>query len=79
MWPRRRAVDEAAASEAAAAIGEAAAAIREALVKATARRPRARYFVPFSARLQSSFLGALPERVLDRILLKLYKVPSPGA
>jgi NAD(P)-dependent dehydrogenase (short-subunit alcohol dehydrogenase family) len=46
---------------------------------ATAKRPRARYYVPFSARLQSAFLGALPERVLDRILLRLYKVPAPGA
>jgi short-subunit dehydrogenase len=46
---------------------------------ATARRPRPRYYVPFSAKLQSSVLGYLPDRVLDRILIKLYKVPVPRA
>ena len=42
---------------------------------ATAQRPRERYYVPFSARLQSSLLRSLPERVLDRLLIRLYKVP----
>jgi len=42
---------------------------------ATARRPRTRYYVPFSANLQSRFLGYLPDSVLDWLLLKLYKVP----
>ena len=42
---------------------------------ATARRPRTRYYVPFSANLQSRFLGYLPDSVLDRLLMKLYKVP----
>ena len=41
---------------------------------ATARRPRARYFAPKSARLQSALLGSLPEWLLDRILLRLYKI-----
>ena len=43
---------------------------------ATARRPRARYYVPFSAKLQSRFLSYLPERVLDRLLTVIYKVPD---
>ncbi|MDJ0850327.1 MAG: SDR family oxidoreductase [Myxococcota bacterium] len=46
---------------------------------ATARRPRERYYVPFSARLQSSLLRSLPERVLDRLLIRLYKVPVARA
>ncbi len=46
---------------------------------ATARRPRERYYVPFSARLQTSLLRSLPERVLDRLLLRLYKVPAAQA
>ena len=41
---------------------------------ATARRPRERYFAPFSARLQTTFMGLLPERVADRILLRVYKL-----
>jgi NAD(P)-dependent dehydrogenase (short-subunit alcohol dehydrogenase family) len=45
------------------------------VVAATAARPRERYYVPFSARLQSSLLRALPERVLDRLLIRLYKLP----
>ena len=42
---------------------------------ATAVQPRARYYVPFSGRLQSGLLRALPERLSDRLLLRLYKVP----
>ena len=42
---------------------------------ATVASPRERYYVPFSARLQSGLLRALPERVLDRLLIRLYKVP----
>lgn len=42
---------------------------------ATARRPRRRYYVPFSANLQRRILGYLPESVLDWLLIKLYKVP----
>jgi len=49
------------------------------LKAATARRPRERYYVPFSARLQSSLLRSLPERVLDRLLIRLYKVPAARA
>ncbi len=44
---------------------------------ATARRPRERYYAPFSAGLQERILRALPERWVDRMLLRLYKVPSP--
>ena len=43
---------------------------------ATARRPRARYYAPFSAMLQSVFLGMLPSRWLDAILLRVYKLES---
>ena len=46
---------------------------------ATDRRLRARYYAPRSARLQSGLLGALPASWLDRILLRLYKVPAPQA
>lgn len=42
---------------------------------ATANRPQERYYVPFSARLQSSLLRSLPERVRHRLLVRLYKVP----
>jgi len=40
---------------------------------ARARRPRAVYYVPFSARVQSGLLGALPARVLDPLLLRVYR------
>ena len=41
---------------------------------ATATRPRRRYYAPFSAGLQSRFLGLLPEAALERILMRLYKI-----
>ena len=41
---------------------------------ATARRPKKRYYAPFSARLQSDLLGLLPESLLDRILMRVYKL-----
>jgi len=43
---------------------------------ATARRPKARYYAPFSARLQNGFLGLLPDSLVHRILLKVYKIPT---
>jgi NAD(P)-dependent dehydrogenase (short-subunit alcohol dehydrogenase family) len=43
---------------------------------ATARRPKARYYAPFSARLQNAFLGMLPDSLVHRILLKVYKIPK---
>jgi hypothetical protein len=45
------------------------------VLAATAARPRARYFVPFSARLQSGVMRALPVRLRDRILARVYKLP----
>jgi len=39
---------------------------------ATARRPKERYYAPYSALLQSVFLGMLPARVLDWILMRVY-------
>jgi len=39
---------------------------------ATAKRPKARYYAPFSALLQSVFLGMLPARWLDAILMRVY-------
>jgi NAD(P)-dependent dehydrogenase (short-subunit alcohol dehydrogenase family) len=43
---------------------------------ATATRPRRRYYAPYSAGLQSRFLGLLPEAVLERILMRLYKIDT---
>ena len=48
---------------------------RVVVLAATAARPRARYFVPFSARLQSGVMRALPVRLRDRILARVYKLP----
>jgi short-subunit dehydrogenase len=48
---------------------------RVVVAAATARRPRATYFVPFSARLQSAVMSALPVRWRDRILARVYKLP----
>jgi short-subunit dehydrogenase len=39
---------------------------------ATARRPKERYYAPFTALLQSVFLGMLPARMLDWILMRVY-------
>lgn len=45
-----------------------------AVVKAvTADSPKTRYFVPKSARTATRMFGALPERMADRLLLKMYK------
>ena len=53
-------------------------AVAEVVVRAaTTARPRRRYFAPRSAGLQTRFLGLLPEAVLDRILLRLYKIELP--
>ena len=48
------------------------------VIAATVRRPRLRYYTPVSTRLQTGFLGMLPESLLDRILLRLYKIEVPG-
>lgn len=41
---------------------------------ATARRPRERYYAPFSVRLQCVLLGLLPSRLLDAVLRRVYKL-----
>jgi NAD(P)-dependent dehydrogenase (short-subunit alcohol dehydrogenase family) len=41
---------------------------------ATAARPKLRYYAPFSAHLQNTFLGLLPERWVHRLLLRIYKI-----
>ena len=41
---------------------------------ATARRPKERYVTPFSARLQTGFLGLLPPRMLDAVLSRVYGI-----
>ena len=46
---------------------------------ATARRPRAVYYAPKSARLQRVILGALPERWTDGILRRVYRGASSGS
>lgn len=43
---------------------------------ATAKRPRATYYTPISARLQASFLGLLPTRARDAILKRVYKIDA---
>jgi NAD(P)-dependent dehydrogenase (short-subunit alcohol dehydrogenase family) len=48
--------------------------VGKAVVKAaTADSPRTRYFVPKSARTAARIFGALPDRLADRLLLKMYK------
>jgi len=42
---------------------------------ASARRPRARYYVPLSARVQSGLMRSMPGRLRERILSKVYKLP----
>lgn len=42
---------------------------------ATAERPKARYYTPLSAMLQSFFLSMLPAKWLDAILTRVYKLP----
>jgi len=40
---------------------------------ATTRSPKTRYFVPKSARTAARMFGILPDRVADKLLLKMYK------
>ena len=44
---------------------------------ANARRPKERYYTPFSVRIQSTLLGLLPTRLLDAVLLRVYKLKKP--
>ena len=44
------------------------------LAAATAKRPKERYYTPFSARIQCGLLGLLPPRLLDALLLRVYKL-----
>ena len=41
---------------------------------ANARRPKERYYTPFSVRAQHAFLSLLPARLLDAILRRVYKL-----
>ena len=41
---------------------------------ATAKRPKERYYAPFSVRLQCMLFGILPSRLVDAILLRVYKL-----
>ena len=41
---------------------------------ANARRPKERYYTPFSVWAQHAFLSLLPARLLDAILLRIYKL-----
>ena len=51
-------------------------AIGEVIARAaTAKRPRFRYYAPFSARLQSRFMGLIPESWANAILMRVYKIP----
>ena len=53
-------------------------AVGEVVVDAArARRPKPRYWVPFSAHMQSSLMGSMPTGLRDRILKRVYKLPPP--
>jgi short-subunit dehydrogenase len=41
---------------------------------ATTRRPKPRYYLPFSVLLQSTFLKLLPARLVDRLLGRVYEL-----
>ena len=43
---------------------------------ATARKPRHTYYAPTSVHLQRTFMGLLPERLVHRILLGIYKIKT---
>ncbi len=43
------------------------------LKAATAPRPRARYYVPFSARIAAGAFGLMPDRLAEHILRRMYK------
>ena len=43
---------------------------------ATERRPKPRYYAPFSARLQAGILNLLPDRWLHRLLLRVYGIQA---
>lgn len=43
---------------------------------ATARRPKNTYYAPLSAHLQRRFMGLLPEGLVHRILLGIYKIKA---
>jgi short-subunit dehydrogenase len=43
---------------------------------ANARRPKERYYAPFSVRVQHRLLSLLPARLLDAILLRVYKLEN---
>ena len=45
---------------------------------ATAPSPKARYFVPKSARTAARMFGMLPDRMADRLLLRMYKWGLPA-
>jgi short-subunit dehydrogenase len=44
---------------------------------ANARRPKERYYAPFSVRIQSVLLGLLPARLHDAALLRVFKLKKP--
>jgi NAD(P)-dependent dehydrogenase (short-subunit alcohol dehydrogenase family) len=54
-------------------------AVGKAVVKAaTVDSPKTRYFVPKSARTATRMFGMMPDRVADRILLRMYKWGLPA-
>jgi len=55
------------------------AVARIVVAAATARRPRETYFTPASARFQRAALNALPERLLQALLRRIYKVTPKRA
>jgi len=53
--------------------------VGKAVVKAaTVDSPKTRYFVPKSARTATRMFGMMPDRVADRILLRMYKWGLPA-
>jgi NAD(P)-dependent dehydrogenase (short-subunit alcohol dehydrogenase family) len=54
------------------------AAIGEVIARAaTAKRPRLRYYAPFSAHLQSRFMSLIPESWMNAMLMRVYKISRP--
>ncbi len=43
---------------------------------ATARRPKERYYLPFSAHLQALMMHFMPARLKDAILSRVYSLPG---
>jgi NAD(P)-dependent dehydrogenase (short-subunit alcohol dehydrogenase family) len=65
------------ADEQLARTGISAETVGKVIVRAaTARAPKSRYYVPFSARVAAKLFGELPDAARDRLLLRMYGLPA---